>query len=110
MTTRLRIAAAIALVVAAVAVGLAASSAAQAAPRDNIANARLCLRGGWQTLQTSSGRQFRGLGHCIVYALFGRQFASSGPGGSETGGTGGGGTEGTGGTGTGGSGSGDGGE
>jgi hypothetical protein len=57
--------------------GLAASSPAQAAPRDNLANARLCLRDGWKNLKTANGRSFRNLGSCVVYALFGGQFAVS---------------------------------
>jgi hypothetical protein len=56
--------------------GLAASSPAQAAPRDNLANARLCLRDGWKTLKTANGRAFRNVGTCVVYALFGGDFAT----------------------------------
>jgi len=66
--------------------GLGATASAQAAPRDNLANARLCLHDGWKTLKTSSGRPFRNLGSCVVYALFGGQFAlppSPAPGGGE---------------------------
>ena len=56
--------------------GLIASSPAQAAPRDNLAKARLCLHDGWKTLKTSDGRSFRNLGACVVYALFGGQFGT----------------------------------
>jgi hypothetical protein len=59
--------------------GLAASSPAQASPRDNLANARLCLHDGWKTLKTANGHSFRNQGSCIVYALFGGQFAPSQP-------------------------------
>jgi len=96
MSTRLRIAAAAALVLSALAIGLATSSAAQAGPRENIATARLCLRGGWHSLQTADGRSFRNLGRCVVYALFGGQFGTPDPGGSGEGTPGG--TGGTGGT------------
>jgi hypothetical protein len=89
MSRRLRIAAAAALMVSALAVGLMTSSAAQAAPRDNLANARLCLRGGWHDLQTSRGRPFRGVAQCVVYALFGGKFAATDPGGSGDAGDGG---------------------
>jgi hypothetical protein len=77
---RIRRAAAITLVAAVVLVGgLATVSPAQAAPRDNLANARLCLRGGWTTLKTSSGASFRSLGRCVVYALVGGQFQPAAP-------------------------------
>ena len=56
--------------------GLVASSSAQAAPRDNLAKAKLCLHDGWKTLKTSDGRSFRNLGACVVYALFGGQFGT----------------------------------
>jgi hypothetical protein len=76
--------AAIVLVAAVVLIaGFMSSSPAQAAPRDNLANARLCLHDGWKTLKTSNGRAFRNLGSCVVYALFGGQFAPPpSPGGS----------------------------
>jgi hypothetical protein len=57
--------------VLAVAVGLVASAGASAAPGDNVRAARLCLRGGWQTFQTSTAQQFRGPVGCIIYALRG---------------------------------------
>lgn len=54
------------------AVGLVATTNGVAAPRDNVANAMKCVRGpGWQTLQTSTGRTFRGPFDCILYALRG---------------------------------------
>jgi hypothetical protein len=60
--------------------GLIASSPAQASPRDNLANAKLCLlHQGWQTLKASDGSSFRNLGGCIVYALRGGQFAPPPP-------------------------------
>jgi len=88
-THRVRRCAAIALTTCAVLVGgLVASSPAQAAPRDNVANARLCLNGGWRTLTTANGRHFRNLGQCVVYALVGGQFGTPPPppptGGGET--------------------------
>jgi hypothetical protein len=52
---------------------------AQAAPRDNLANARLCLGGGWTTLRTTGNRPFRNVGWCVVYALAGGRFATSTP-------------------------------
>jgi hypothetical protein len=52
---------------------------AQAAPRDNLANARLCLGGGWTTLQTAGNRPFRNVGWCVLYALVGGRFASPPP-------------------------------
>ena len=67
--------AAVVVTCAALAAGLGASPAAQASPRDNLANARLCLNGGWKTLKTLDGRSFRNQGLCIVYALFGGRFA-----------------------------------
>jgi hypothetical protein len=54
------------------AVGLVAATNGVAAPRDNVANARKCVRvPGWQTLQTTTGRTFRGPFDCILYALRG---------------------------------------
>jgi hypothetical protein len=77
---RLRRKAAIVAAAGGVLVGaLGASAPAQAAPRDNLANARLCLRGGWKTLTTANGRSFRNQGLCIVYALFGGQFSPGTP-------------------------------
>lgn len=55
-------------------VGLVPATSGSAAPRDNLLNARKCLRGGWHTLQTTSGRSFRGPFGCIVYALRGGVF------------------------------------
>ena len=55
--------------------GLAASSPAQAAPPANVTNAKLCLHDGWKTLKTSDGRSFRNTGFCVIYAIFGGQFA-----------------------------------
>lgn len=75
---RLRLGVASLLAVAAIAVtGLAAP--AQAAPRDNLLNARLCLRGGWTTLQTSTGRSFRHVVWCLAYALNGGRFGTPEP-------------------------------
>ena len=59
--------------------GLFWSAPAQAAPRDNLANARKCLNGGWRGLQTSAGRSFPNVGWCVVYALVGGQFGSAPP-------------------------------
>jgi hypothetical protein len=66
---RLALATGLALVV-----GLAGVSGASAAPGDNLRNAAKCLRGGWQTLQTSTGRSFNGPFTCVIYALSGRAF------------------------------------
>jgi hypothetical protein len=90
MSTKMRLVAVMALAVSAMAVGLATTSDAQAGPRQNLANARLCLRGGWTSLQTSDGRAFRSLGRCVVYALFGGEFGSAAP---DTGGEAGGSTD-----------------
>jgi hypothetical protein len=60
----------------AVAVGLVGASGASAAPGDNIRNAGKCLHGGWQTLQTSTGKNFNGPLGCVVYALSGRAFGA----------------------------------
>ena len=57
--------------------GLVSSSTAQAAPRDNVANAKLCLHNGWRTLRTSTGGSFRNVGHCVIYALVGGKFGSA---------------------------------
>lgn len=62
-----------------VVVGLVSTSRGVAAPRDNILNARQCLRGGWQSLQTSSGRAFRGPFDCVLYALRGGTFGTIPP-------------------------------
>jgi len=56
------------------AVGLAGSTGATAAPSDNVTNARKCLRGGWQSLRPSSGRSFRSLAGCLIFALRGGTF------------------------------------
>jgi hypothetical protein len=71
--------AAIIVVACAVIVTGIASAPAQAAPRDSLANARLCLHDGWKTLKTSDGRSFRNLGSCVVFAIFGGQFGSTTP-------------------------------
>lgn len=77
---RLRLAAAIALAAATVLLaGLLSAPPAQAGLRDNLANARLCLHGGWATLQTSTGRSFRNAGWCVIYALAGGQFGVPAP-------------------------------
>jgi hypothetical protein len=57
--------------VLAVGIGLASITSASAAPGDNLRNARQCLRGGWHSLQTSSGRSFRGPISCVLYAFRG---------------------------------------
>ena len=62
-----------------VVVGLVSTASGVAAPRDNILNARQCLRGGWHSLQTNSGRTFRGPVDCILYALRGGTFGSVPP-------------------------------
>ena len=68
------------LVATVISIGIGVASApAQAAPRDNLNNARRCLQGGWRTLTTSDGRSFRNLGQCVVYALRGGQFPVSAP-------------------------------
>ena len=54
--------------------GLAGATSATAAPGDNVTNARKCLRGGWQSLQTSTGRPFGGPISCVIYALRGGIF------------------------------------
>ena len=55
-------------------VGLVGSTGASAAPGDNLRNAGKCLRGGWQSLQTSTGRSFGGPISCVIYALRGGTF------------------------------------
>ena len=60
--------------VLALAVGLAGSTGATAAPFDNLTNARKCLRGGWQSLHPSSSRSFRSLAGCLIFALRGGTF------------------------------------
>jgi len=62
-----------------VVVGLVSATSGVAAPRDNVLNARQCLRGGWHTLQTAGGRSFRGPFDCIVYALRGGAFGTVTP-------------------------------
>ena len=62
-----------------VVVGLVSATSGVAAPRDNVLNARQCLRGGWHTLQTTNGRSFRGPFDCIVYALRGGAFGTVTP-------------------------------
>jgi len=58
--------------------GLVASPSAKAGPRENVANARLCLvNNGWRTLTTRNGSHFRNVGACVVYALFGGTFATA---------------------------------
>jgi len=76
---RVRRYAAIVVVACTVLVAGLGAGTAQAAPRDNVANARLCLNGGWKTLTTSNGRHFRNVGQCVIYALFGGQFGSTTP-------------------------------
>jgi hypothetical protein len=61
------------------AVGLVSATSGVAAPRDNVRNAALCLRGGWHTLQTTGGRSFRGPFDCIIYALRGNAFGTVTP-------------------------------
>ena len=56
---------------------LTGGPAAQAAPRDNVQNARQCLNGGWHTLNTAEGKSFRNVRDCLFYALRGGQFAPS---------------------------------
>lgn len=74
--TRLRVGLVTAVVLV---VGLVSVTSGNAAPRDNLLNARQCLRGGWHTLQTSTGRSFRGPFGCIVYALRGGTFGAVTP-------------------------------
>jgi len=62
----------------AVAVGLVGITSASAAPGDNLQAARQCLRGGWQTLQTSNGRAFRSPFGCVIYALWGGKLVVAG--------------------------------
>ena len=62
-----------------IATGLIASAPAQAAPRDNLAQAKRCQHDGWKTLKTIDGRSFRNQGWCIAYALLGGQFSSTTP-------------------------------
>ena len=63
-----------------VVVGLVSATSGVAAPRDNVRNAALCVRaGGWHTLQTSTGRSFRGPFDCILYALRGGAFGTVTP-------------------------------
>jgi len=51
---------------------------ANAAPRDNFANARLCLvNAGWRTLVTTTGQHFRTPLQCVFYALSGRSFGTT---------------------------------
>lgn len=74
--TRIRVALVTAVVLV---VGLVSATSGSAAPRDNLLNARQCLRGGWHSLQTSSGRAFYGPLHCVVYALRGGVFGTTVP-------------------------------
>jgi len=59
-----------------VVIGLVSTSSGVAAPRDNILNARQCLKGGWSSLVTSNGRVFRGPVDCLLYALRGGTFGT----------------------------------
>lgn len=68
------------VIVVVVVVGLVSTTSGVAAPRDNIRNAVQCVRGGgWQTLNTSSGRAFRGPFDCVLYALRGGTFGTVTP-------------------------------
>ena len=79
---KLRRFAAIALATGVVSVaGLASSPPAQAGLRENLINAQQCLNGGWKTLTRTNGTSFRNLGACVVYAVLGGQFGSTGGGG-----------------------------
>jgi hypothetical protein len=62
--------------VLALVVGLVGSTGASAAPGDNLRNAGKCLRGGWHSLQTSTGRSFNGPLGCVIYALRGGTFGA----------------------------------
>ena len=74
--------------------GLVASPSAKAGPRENVANARLCLvNNGWRTLTTLNGGHFRNVAGCLVYALLGGKFAPTTPTTPPTPPTGGGGVE-----------------
>jgi hypothetical protein len=65
--------------------GITAGSAI-AAPGGNSANAKLCQKGGWQTLQTTSGELFANQGECVSYAARGGTLvAVSDPGGGSGG-------------------------
>ena len=58
--------------VLAVVVSLVGATGAGAAPRVNFQNVSLCLQGGgWRSLQTSNGAQFRGPLACVFYVLGG---------------------------------------
>ncbi len=57
--------------VLAVGVGLVGVTSASAAPGDNFTKARQCLRGGWQTFQTTNGLHFRSAVGCFFYAWTG---------------------------------------
>ena len=56
---------------------LTGGTAAQAAPRDNVQNARQCLNGGWRTRKTAEGKSFRNVRDGLFYALRGGQFAAA---------------------------------
>jgi hypothetical protein len=62
-----------------VVIGLVSTSSGVAAPRDNILNARQCLKGGWHSLVTSNESAFRGQVHCLLYALRGGTFGTVTP-------------------------------
>jgi hypothetical protein len=62
-----------------VVIGLVSTSSGVAAPRDNILNARQCLKGGWHSLVMSNGSAFRGQVHCLLYALRGGTFGTVTP-------------------------------
>jgi hypothetical protein len=56
----------VALTVGALVVGVSAAAAA-----DNSANAKLCQKGGWRDLVTSTGAGFASEGDCVSYAAYG---------------------------------------
>jgi hypothetical protein len=52
-------------------VGLSQAAVASAAPGGNSANAKLCQKGGWQTLTRSDGSSFANQDACVSYAAQG---------------------------------------
>lgn len=61
----------LAVLVALTASALIMGATAQAQNSGNSANAKLCQKGGWQDLATSTGESFQNQGQCVSYAAKG---------------------------------------
>jgi hypothetical protein len=61
----------VALAVLTVVVSALAFAGAPAAKADDVANAKLCLNGGWRNLMRSNATQFPSQFHCVQYSVFG---------------------------------------